>query len=309
MGRKVGGCGSSEQSPADSQRGETGTSVLRSQGTELCQEARALEWDLPRGLQARTQPGDALMPACDTLRKETSPARWPSDPRNCETINGAAVSHSVHSDLLCSNRELRDWGTTSFQRESSLSYLRRWVGGHFTSGCSPYPAPQRLLRGPKPLLQLLPPCQQPDLQLTGYRWAVRETTLENGNQPETRGGDCFPAGTEGNKCHRSDTAMVNWMSSFPPSDLAKDPFHLQGTEPCLHPASWKPRSGGARHGPRRRHGHSGAPFQLMETGRNSVAAVPTDLRPLPDPGRCSLAPLSSNSQNAAAFFVFKTFKK
>lgn len=40
--------------------------------------------------------------------------------------------------------------------------------------------------------------------------------------------------------------------------------------------------------------------RLLETWINSVAAVPADLQPLPDPGR-------SNSQNAAAFLVFKTF--
>lgn len=46
--------------------------------------------------------------------------------------------------------------------------------------------------------------------------------------------------------------------------------------------------------------HSGLWKRLLETWINSVTAVPTDLQPLPDPDR-------SNSQNAAALLVSKTF--
>lgn len=163
---------------------------------------------------------------------------------------------------------------------------------HFSSGCSPYPAPWRLLRGPpKALLQLLPPCYQPDPQLPSCRCAVGENTGRWGTSPKLGEGAASGQGQRGTQATGLTVPSLTWpWSAGPvsiPSDSAKDLFLLEGTECYLHPVCSRPGvwkldtgPGGDRDIPE---SHSSLWKRLLETRINSVAAVCTDLWPLPDP--------------------------
>lgn len=204
------------------------------------------------------------------------------------------------------------------KRDLDCVIWRHWVGGwvHFSSGCSPYPAPWRLLRGPaKALLQLLPPCYQPDPQLPSYRRAVAENTGRWGTSLKLGEGVASGQGQRGTQATGLTVPSLTWpWSAGPvsiPSDSAKDLFLLEGTECYLHPVCSRPGvwkldtgPGGDRYIPE---SHSSCGNGCWKHGLTLWQLFAQIYGPFRT--QRLTAPLGSNSQNAAAFDVFKTFKK
>lgn len=154
--------------------------------------------------------------------------------------------------------------------------------GAFQQWLQCQPCSWKLLRGPQALLQLLPPCQEPDHRLpaTDCCWDNTGEGVASGlGQRETKvRGLTLPALTRPWSAGHAVSLL---------SDSANDLFHLKGTECYLHRACSRPRvekpgtgPGGDRDTPESR---SSSWRRRLEMWINSVAAVSTDLWPSSGP--------------------------